>query len=395
MFASRTNWNLTPNPLAVALEGRRAAGKDVLDLTESNPTRCGFDYDQEAILRALAQPAALRYEPDPRGLRSARIAVADYYRDRAAKTGALASLPSVEQIILTASTSEAYSFVLRLLCEPGDEVLVPVPSYPLLEYLASLQDVRLVPYPLLYDHGWQMDLNALEASLTTRCRAVVVIHPNNPTGSFVTAAEAHALTRLCATRNLALVADEVFLDFAYDGQVQSSFSQHQEALTFTLSGLSKLCGLPQLKVAWIAASGPPPLLHSALARLEMMADTYLSVNTPAQLSLAGLLDRRERFQKQVRARVINNLCEMDRQLSHHPGCRKLDAEAGWYAVIRIPAVGSDQDLCLRLLQEQGVLAHPGHFYDFAREGHLITSLILPSPAFAEGLQRLLKVAGNR
>ncbi|MCI0356502.1 MAG: pyridoxal phosphate-dependent aminotransferase [Acidobacteria bacterium] len=394
MFASRTNWNLTPNPLAAALEERRAAGKETLDLTESNPTRCGFDYEPQAILGAPAQPEALRYEPDSRGLRVAREAVARYYRDQAAKLGAMATLASAEHIVLTASTSEAYSFLFRLLCEPGDEVLAPAPSYPLLEYLASLQDVRLVHYPLFYDRGWQTDLKALEAALTPRSRALVVVHPNNPTGSFVKPMEADVLTRLCAERGLALIADEVFLDFAHDGRPHPSFFLCQETLTFTLSGLSKLCGLPQLKVGWIAASGPQQLLHSALARLEVIADTYLSVNTPAQLALAGLLDRRAGFQKQVRARVTDNLVEMDRQLADHPAFRRLEAEGGWYAVVRIPVLRSDEELCLRLLREEGVLAHPGHFYDFSGEGHLVTSLVLPSSAFAEGLKALLKVAEN-
>ncbi len=391
MFSSRTNWNLTPNPLAAALAERRAAGKELLDLTESNPTRCGFVYDQ-TLLHALGRPAALRYEPEPRGLRRAREAVADYYRDLATGAGTKGWCPSAEHIVLTASTSEAYSFVLRLLCEPGDEVLVPAPSYPLLEYLASLQDVKLVHYPLLYDHGWQMDLNALQAALTPRSRAVVVVHPNNPTGSFVTEVEAAQLSTLCAQRNLALIADEVFLDFAHDGRPRPSFSQGQEALTFTLSGLSKICGLPQLKVGWIAASGPPAVVSDALERLEVIADTYLSVNTPAQLALPELLAHRSDFQRQMKSRIADNLSELDRQLRHHPGCRRLETQGGWYAVIRIPVLVSDEEICLRLLRQEGVLAHPGHFFDFSGEGHLVTSLIPPSPDFQEGIRRTLKVA---
>ncbi|MGH9508542.1 MAG: pyridoxal phosphate-dependent aminotransferase [Terriglobales bacterium] len=392
MFASRTNWSLTPNPLAAALEKRRAAGKEILDLTESNPTRCGFDYDQPAILRALAQPAALRYEPEPRGLPLAREAVADYYRNLAARSGEGVTLPSAEQILLTASTSEAYSFVLRLLCEPGDEVLVPAPSYPLLEYLAALQDVKLVHYPLLYDHGWQMDLAALETALTARSRAVVVVHPNNPTGSFVTPVESEALTRLCAQHNLALIADEVFLDFAHDGIVRPSFVHGDGALIFALSGLSKLCGLPQLKVGWIAASGPPALVRQALGRLEVIADTYLSVNTPAQLALPEILAHRHRFQGQMMSRISRNRRELDQQLDSFPECRGLEAQGGWYAVIRIPALRSDEQFCLHLLREQGVLVHPGHFFDFPGEGHVVTSLIPPSPDYAAGIRRVLKVA---
>jgi aspartate/methionine/tyrosine aminotransferase len=393
MFATRTNWNLTPNPLAAALEERRAAGKEILGLTESNPTRCAFDYDQQAILRALNSPSALRYEPDPRGLPAARDAVAGYYREQAAKLG-VASWPSAEHIVLTASTSEAYSFLFRLLCEAGDQVLVPAPSYPLLEYLASLQDVRLVRYPLHYDLGWQIDMQALEAELTPRSRAVVVVHPNNPTGSFVKPVEAGALARLCAERGLALVADEVFLDFAHDGSPHPSFAHRQDALTFSLSGLSKLCGLPQLKVGWMVAAGPLELAADALARLEVIADTYLSVNTPAQLALPELLARRAGFQRQLTARIADNLKELDRQLAGQPGCRRLEAEGGWSAVIRIPALRSDEELCLRLLRQEGVLVHPGHFFDFPGEGHLVASLILPCPVFAEGVRRILKVAGS-
>lgn len=391
MFSSRTNWNLTPNPLAAAIEERRTAGKEILDLTESNPTRCGFNYDSQ-ILHALSQPAALRYEPEPRGLRTAREAVATYYGDLAAGVGAKGRLPSVDDIVLTASTSEAYSFVLRLLCEPGDEVLVPAPSYPLLEYLASLQDVKLVHYPLHYDHGWQVDLNALKASITPRMRALVVVHPNNPTGSFVTESEAAELASLCAQHGMAVLADEVFLDFAHDGHPRPSFSQRQEALTFTLSGLSKICGLPQLKVGWFAASGPDGLVSEALRRLEVIADTYLSVNTPAQLALPELLSHRGDFQRQVKSRIAGNLGELDRQLGNHPVCRRLETEGGWYAVIRIPAVLSDEEVCLRLLRQEGVLAHPGHFFDFSREGHLVTSLIPPPSRFKDGMGKALKMA---
>ncbi len=396
MFASRTNWNLAPNRLAAALAERRAAGTEVLDLTESNPTRCGVDYDQQRILRALSPPEALHYQPESCGMKPAREAVAEYYREQAAgqaeKTG---TAPSADGILLTSSSSESYSFLFRLLCEAGDEVLVPAPSYPLLEYLASLQDVRLLPYPLLYDHGWQLDLAALEATLTPRARAVVVVHPNNPTGSFVKPEEAEALASLCARNRLAMIADEVFLDFAHDGVARRSFAGRSldgrvDVLTFVLSGLSKTCGLPQLKLGWIALGGPSELAGAAWERLEVIADTYLSVSMPSQLALPQLLADRARFQRQVAARIAGNLQQFDLQLTGYPQFSRLESEGGWYTVLRVPAVRSDEETCLTLLREHGVLVHPGHFFDFPGEGHLVLSLIPPAATFAEGIRRVLK-----
>ncbi len=381
MFASRTGWNLSANRLAAALAVARQQGREVLDLTESNPTHCGFPYDQ-VILAALAQPAALDYRPEPLGLLFARQAVAGYYRDRGEDV-------SAGRIILNTSTSEAYSFIFRLLCEPGDEVLVPRPSYPLFEFLAGIQDVRIVSYPLFYDHGWHLDLHALESAISPRTRALVVVHPNNPTGSFVQPAEAEALARLCSQRGLALLADEVFLDFALEGATRSSFATRNDVLTFTLSGLSKLAGLPQMKVAWMVVSGPPHLTQAALARLEVIADTYLSMNTPIQLAVPELLHSRHGFLAQARERLAANLAEFDRQLANQSLGQRLEVEGGWYAVLRVPATQSDEDLALALLNCHGVLLHPGHFYDFPSEGHLVLGLLTPAAVFAEGVRRTL------
>ncbi len=392
MFSSRTDWDLTPNRLAAELERMRARGREVLDLTESNPTRCGLKYDRRAILRALARPAALAYHPDPRGMRAARQAVADYYRGRGPGTASLRVDP--ERILLTASTSEAYSFLFRALCEPGDQVLAPAPSYPLFDFLAGLNDVELRSYPLLYDHGWQIDLHSLEATLTTRTRAVVVVHPNNPTGSFVKRSELAALNSLCARRGLALIADEVFLDYAHDGRVRPSLAANRGVLTFVLSGLSKISALPQMKVAWTVVNGPKPQVRRALERLEVIADTYLSVNTPAQLALPALLAQRKSLQAQLRRRMAANRRELKRQLASHPACRVLESEGGWYAVLRVPVTGSDEELALRQLRRQGVLVHPGHFYGFSGQGHLVLSLIAPRTGFREGLRRLLGAVGR-
>jgi len=381
MFASRTGWSLEPNRFSTALERHRASGKKALDLTESNPTRCGFVYDPD-LLAALGNARGLAYDPHPKGLRVAREAVCGYYKQRGAEV-------DPEQVILTASTSEGYSFLFRLLCDPGDEVLVPAPSYPLFEFLAAIQDVKLVSYPLIYDHGWQIDLHCLAEKLTTRTRAILVVHPNNPTGSFVKPAEMDALDALCRERQVALVADEVFLDYAHDGVSRTSFARPRQALTFTLSGVSKICALPQMKLAWIITSGAPELAREAQARLEIIADTYLSVSTPVQLALPDFLVRRDRIQRQVKERVAANLRELDRQLAGQESVRRLDIEGGWYTVLRVPATRSDEDLAIDLLEQYSVIVHPGHFYDFPGEGYLVVSLITLQDVFAEGLKRLL------
>ncbi|HEV2988576.1 MAG TPA: pyridoxal phosphate-dependent aminotransferase [Candidatus Angelobacter sp.] len=382
MFSARTSWNRTTNRLSEALACHRSSGKPLLDLSVSNPTECGFYYDNHAIMRALCSPASLQYHPDPRGLPIARLGVVQYYAERDQQV-------SIDDIVLTTSTSEAYSFVFRLLCNAGDEVLVPSPSYPLFDFLADIQDVKIRPYPLVYDHGWQIDLHGLEQAITPRTRGIIVVHPNNPTGSFVKLDELAALNHLCAEKQMALIADEVFLDFSLRHDHHASFSINAGALTFTMSGLSKIVGLPQMKLAWLVASGPEQAKREALARLEIIADTYLSMNAPVQLASPAFLLQRHSFQKQLIARVRANLEELDRQITRQKHCGRLKIEGGWYAVLRIPATRSDEELALALLEQQGVYVHPGHFYDFAQEGYLVVSLITQEPAFAEGIQRLL------
>jgi alanine-synthesizing transaminase len=386
MFAQRTNWSLVPNRFSQALERARASGRKLLDLTASNPTTVGLDYDREALLRALAQPDSLQYQPQARGLVAAREAVAAYYRERGESV-------DPTHILLTASTSEAYSFIFRLLCDPGDEVLIPAPSYPLFQFLADIQDVRLRHYPLFYDHGWQIDLHALEAKLTPRTRAIVLVHPNNPTGSYVSAAEKERLGSLCAARQLALVVDEVFLDFAHDGQLRSSFVTNRDLLTFSLSGLSKVSGLPQMKLAWIVVSGPDESAGAALERLEVIADTYLSVSTPVQLAASAFLGQRRRFRSQLMERIGANLAELDGRLQGS-AVRRLEVQGGWYAVLRLPVTGSDEELAIALLEDESVVVHPGHFYDFAAEGHLVVSLIAPREEFRQGIGRIVESAAR-
>jgi alanine-synthesizing transaminase len=382
MFARRTDWQLTPNRFSLAMDEQRRRGVKLLDLSASNPTRCGFTYNSGAIMRSLVHPASLDYDPDPRGLISARQAVADYYAHRSEHV-------DTANIVLTTSTSEAYSFIFRLLCDPGDEVLIPQPSYPLFEYLAGICDVTLRPYELVYDHGWQMDFHSLQQAATERTRAVMVVHPNNPTGSYVKPHEREQLNAFCSAHNIAIVADEVFLDYSLDEVTRASFASNTGALTFTLSGLSKISGLPQMKLAWMIISGPDVPMREASARLELIADTYLSMNAPIQHAARELLDQRHVFQRDLMTRVRHNLAALDAQLASSD-CRRLDVEGGWYATVRVPVTRSDEDLAIELLERDSVIVHPGHFFDFHQDGYLVLSLITPASDFAEGVARLLE-----
>ncbi|HEV2175971.1 MAG TPA: pyridoxal phosphate-dependent aminotransferase [Terriglobia bacterium] len=411
MFATRTDWPLTPNRLTAALEERRARGLPLFDLTESNPTRCGFEYDTGAILGALADSRSLAYQPEPRGVASAREAVAGYYAERGVE------VPS-DRIFLTASTSEAYAWIFRLLANSGDSVLAPQPSYPLFGFLAGLNDVELVPYPLAYNCGWHIALDALQARLAVAspasARAILVVHPNNPTGSLVASAERQMLVSLCSQHGMALVADEVFADYAFacrvpgsevatSGGPARSHAAVGDVLSFTLSGLSKIAALPQMKLAWIVVSGPDDLVREAAARLEIIADTYLSVSAPVAYALPRLLETRHAIQPQIRGRVERNRQWLRAALASHPALALLEADGGWYAVLRrsgAPGVPgsrsqtaldgkSDEDWAVELVQQDGVLVHPGHFYDFASEGYLVISLLPAAQIFEEGARKLL------
>jgi len=394
MFSRRTAWNLSPNRYSEALEEHRRSGRELLDLTASNPTTIGLAYREDILLQSLTHRGALTYQPVAQGLLSARDAVAAYNTEMGTRV-------SADDLILTTSTSEAYSFVFRLLCDPGDAVLVPTPSYPLFDFLGDLNDVKLVPYELVYDHGWQVDFESLRSAMQptqtdgTRCRAVLVVNPNNPTGSFVKSHEVTELGRICAANEMAIVADEVFFDYSLGEIVPLTLSASTEALTFTLSGLSKISALPQMKVAWVATTGPEALKREALARLAVIADTYLSMNTPAQLGLPTMLEERHDIQTQIMQRIRTNLAELDTQLATQNLCHRLAVEGGWYAVLRVPVLGSDEELAVALLCNTGVLLHPGHFYNFQGEGYLVASLITPSWEFAEGIRRILRFTGRR
>jgi alanine-synthesizing transaminase len=383
-FSRRTGWDTSETAWARLLRERRVAGLPVLDLTASNPTRCGFEYDAEAILGALQSSAALDYDPNPKGLLRAREAVAGYYAGHGAAV-------DPEHIFLTTSTSEAYSFLFRLLCDPGDEVLVARPSYPLFDFLADLDDVRLVPYPLFYDYGWHLDPAALRERITPRTRAIVVVHPNNPTGHYTKAAERVVLEEICAEFGLALIVDEVFLDYPLEGAVERSFSIGEHpALTFVLSGLSKVAGLPQMKAAWVGCFGPEPILAGALDRLEVIADTFLSMNAPVQWAMWDWLTRRESIQGQIRARTRQNLEVLDAVFPAGSQAGRLVAEAGWYAVLRIPVVARDEETVLRLLGEHGVAVHSGDFFGFGESGWLVLSLLSEYQEFTSGINEIMK-----
>src|SRR5882724_4961067 len=387
MFSDRTNWPLTRNLFTIALDELRATGTPLLDLTASNPTQCGFHYDSAAILSAFQNPAALTYDPQPKGTLPARREVARYYLDDHQTT------IDPESLFLTTSTSEAYSYAFRLLCNPGDELLLPKPSYPLFEFLAGLQDVRLIPYSLAYAHGWFIDFQSLENAPTPRTRAILLVHPNNPTGSYIQPEELSRLNAICKKHNLALIVDEVFLDFPFDSPPRKSFTANSEVLTFTLSGLSKISALPQMKIAWLAVTGPSAQVRAALDRLEIIADTYLSLSAPAQAALPALLAQRHSLRPQLLARIKENLAHLQSQLRSHPAVELLHAEAGWYGTLRYSTNSSpwasDEALAIHLLRQHHILVHPGHFYDFPSTNHLVISLITPTDVFREGAQKLL------
>jgi alanine-synthesizing transaminase len=385
-FSKRTDWNTEESELSLAHGRRIAAGLPVVDLTASNPTRCGFTY-AAGLLEPLMDATALEYDPEPKGSMWAREAVCRYYEQHEV-------LAEAKRIILTTSTSEAYGYLFKLLCNPGDAILVPQPCYPLFDFLADVEVVRLTYAPFVYDHGWQLDLESLRLQITPTTRAVVLVHPNNPTGHFTGLEEARKLAELCREYGLALIVDEVFLDYglAGEGADHASFAARElDVLTFVVSGISKIAGLPQMKVAWLLALGPGS--EEALARLEVLADTFLSMNAPIQRALPVWLGGRGAIQEQIRARLILNLAELDRALAEQPDgtvwVSRLEVEGGWYVVLRVPATHSDDETALALL-ERGVLVHPGHFFGMRRAGWLVLSLLTRVEEFAIGIRKLVE-----
>jgi alanine-synthesizing transaminase len=371
--------DLSLNRLAAA---RERIGEIPFDLTISNPTTCGITYPPE-LLAGLAHPRGLAYEPDPRGSMAARNAVAAEYEQWGAA-------PDPRRIMLTASTSEAYGLLFRLFCDPGDAVLVPSPSYPLFEHLARLEGIEAATYALDGDCGWRIDFPTLEAC-PAKVRAVVVVHPNNPTGSFVHPDDRERLVALCDERDWALIADEVFLPYPLDGGPGegTTFAAVEECLCCTLGGVSKSLGLPQLKVGWIVMTGPDELVEPALDDLDFIADAYLSVSTPAALALPSLLAAGAPVREAIADRCRLNLATLRRLVSQHPAASLTAVGGGWTAILRVPSVLGEEELCLRLLEQDGIAVHPGIFYGFVEGGRLVVSLLPSVNQFAEGVRVLL------
>jgi alanine-synthesizing transaminase len=406
MFSSRLRQGPGRNRLTLALDRRRLAGLPIADLTESNPTRAGFTYPAD-LLAALGQPSGLLYDPRPFGLATARQAVADDFKRRG-----VAVAP--ERIVLTASTSEAYSFLLKLLCDPGDIVLAPRPSYPLMEHLADLDAVAIEPYSMEFHGRWSLDVEAIAkrlAATPTRIRAIIIVSPNNPTGSVLKPSELAELAELARRHEVALIADEVFADYPSDSEKGPgtffdpserkrypdpfpSVLAQDEALSFGLGGLSKCVGLPQVKLGWIGVSGPSALVAPAMERLETICDTYLSVSTPVQVAAAKLLKEGAVVRTQIQRRVSENDARLRAAAGDYPACSVLPIEGGWYAVVQVPAIRSEEALVVDLLEHAGVLVHPGYFFDFEREAFLVLSL-LPAPViFSAAVDALLSEVGR-
>jgi alanine-synthesizing transaminase len=385
MFSDRVPRELAANRLTLAVAELRRSGRAVTDLTESNPTRAGFAYPDD-LLAALADPRALHYSPTPLGLPAARAAVSRDY----ARQGL--DVPS-DRIVLTASTSDAYSLLFKLLADAGDEVLVPRPSYPLFEPLTRLDLVATRPYDLDIDGGWTIDVDSVARSLTPRTRLLLVVSPNNPTGSFVRPDELDRLASLCAPRGIAIVADEVFADYELEPGASARAARaatRRDVLTFALGGLSKSVGLPQVKLGWMAVGGPDALVRAAIERLEHVCDTYLSVATPVQVAAAALLERGAAVRQQIVQRVVANYATIRRAAAGAPAVSLLPSDGGWYVVLRVPTLEPEEDLVLDLLAAEGVLVHPGYFFDFPRESFLVVSLLPPAAAFEAAVEGLLR-----
>ncbi|MCA9405252.1 MAG: pyridoxal phosphate-dependent aminotransferase, partial [Candidatus Omnitrophica bacterium] len=356
-FSRRTNWPLDDNPIIKAFQKAKKEYPSLINLTESNPTRCHFQYPEE-LLQALNNPANFSYHPDAQGMRSAREIIAGYYQRQQKDV-------KPEQIILTSSTSEAYSYIFRVLADPYDEILFPRPSYPLFQFLVDLNDVLMIPYSLAYKkEGWFLDSAQFENIVSTKSKAVVLVNPNNPTGSYFREQEISQLNKVCLDYNMALICDEVFFDFPLQECSRKSMVGNSEVLTFTLNGLSKMMGLPQMKLSWIVINGPDDLVQQAKARLEVIADTYLSVNTPVQNALQAWFDLKENIQAQIKQRVSDNYIFLQETFKDHGAVELLKADGGWYAVLRLSSRYQEQEWVLKLLEDHQVFVHPGFFFDF-------------------------------
>jgi aspartate/methionine/tyrosine aminotransferase len=383
MFSQRTSWDRTPTPLAHLLERKRILGQEILDLTESNPTRCGLGPSAKHISTLLNNPYTAVYHPDPRGLRPARQAIAEWYGRRGISV-------NPDSVILTAGTSEAYLFLFSLLCDAGDEIVIPRPGYPLLEFLARTRDVQAREYELRYDGEWVIDMTSLQTQLNSRTRAVIVVHPNNPTGSYVKAEERNRINSLLDDKLISLIADEVFWTYPMQQEMPlASFAQGDKALTFVLSGISKVLGLPQLKLSWIIVAGEEAFKEEAIERLEILADLLLSVSMPVQGALPRLMEISEEFAGPIRERVEENLALLHSAAAVHGGVDVLHCEGGWSAILRLPRVHSDEEWALVLLEQHGILVHPGRQFELSNRSFVVVSLLPERKIFTTGIERLL------
>jgi alanine-synthesizing transaminase len=395
LFARRTTWNRRLNKLTSAVEARKKSGRAILDLTGSNPTRCGLPIDDQLILGAFSDPEILAYTPEARGRLEAREAVATLYRDRGVEV-------LTDSIFLTASTSEGYSHLFRLLANPGETILVPAPSYPLFEFLAGVNDLRLVSYPLLEDDDFAIDIPALEAAASeSGVRAILLVSPGNPTGTYVKENQWKAVVEIGKRNGVPLIVDEVFLDYRLDElrensrELPGTRAGEMGVLTFVLDGISKMLALPQMKLGWVAVSGPEADQREAVSRLEVIADTYLSVGAPVQAAMPVLLPRREKLQRPVAGRIRANLQVLEKSFQPGSTVSLRVPEGGWSAVLRVPSILSDEEWAINLVEESGVLVHPGYFYDFPGEGHLVVSLLPEEEAFRRGIALVASVIDGK
>jgi len=385
--SSRLPKSLEPNAVARALEARRRSGASIIDLTETNPTSAGFNYPKD-LLQPLADPRGLEYEPQPLGLWSARAAVAADFRRRGV-------VISADRVALTSSTSEAYALLFKLLCDAGDAVLVPHPSYPLFEHLTQLESVSAIPYALEYHGTWRVDLDSISRAATDRVRAIMIVSPNNPTGSFLHEEDLKAIADLAASRGWAIIGDEVFADYPLDPAPDAAHVlPGAEVLTFSLGGLSKSAGLPQLKLGWIGVGGLQADVDRALAAYEIIADTYLSASTPVQAAAAELIGHGTAIRAQILARLRRNLESLRSIAAAHPAANVLPVEGGWSAVIQVPQLKTEEALVLDLLDKDDVLVHPGYFFDFPREAYLVVSLLIDPKQFDTAIGRVLARAAT-
>ncbi|MBI5475987.1 MAG: pyridoxal phosphate-dependent aminotransferase [Ignavibacteriales bacterium] len=396
-FSERTNWHRQQNKLTELLGSLRNSGRDILDLTVSNPTECGFVYPEKEILSSFENHLSMAYDPNPRGLLSARQSVSEYYKQKNITVD-----PS--NIFLTASTSEAYSILFKLLCNAGDSVLVPKPSYPLFEYLAQINDVGLQHYDLLYDGEWRVDIESFAPkahqspaennSKIGKIKAIVIVNPHNPTGMFLKNDEYSAIKEFARQHNLAIIVDEVFVDYAFEDDENriSSTASEADVLTFTLNGISKMIGLPQMKLGWLVVSGQLSFVNEAIERLQIICDTFLSVNTPVQVALPKLLTVGKNIQSQILKRVksnYNTLLTTHNSLLNTP-CSPLLANGGWYGIIRVPRIKSNEEWALQLLEKKCVYVYPGYFFDFVDEGYLVVSLLVENSIFQKAVSGIVE-----